>query len=150
MKKILLGIVICIFFLVVGILISIPLVNNYEASLVSKELAKIPLPPETQFVEAVYKAGKLVGNGNGMQYFGAILIKSELPLYEIDEYYLQYRKNDWSYIVEKQSGSEIKEVEHGKLEFNEIHDVNIIDTYYIVYSWGESDFPLADLDIRGH
>ena len=98
----------------------------------------------------VSKAGKLVGSGNGMQYFGAILIKSELPLDELDRYYSQYRQDEWSYIVEPQSESEIKAVEHKTLEFSKLRDVSDFDAYYIVYSWGESDFPLADLDIRGH
>ena len=37
-----------------------------------------------------------------MQYFGAILIKSELSLEELDAYYSDYRRNEWEYLVEIQ------------------------------------------------
>ena len=46
----------------------------------ANELVHFRLPKNTELIESIYKAGKLVGNGNGMQYFGVILIKSELPL----------------------------------------------------------------------
>ena len=60
--------------------ISIPLINNHAAYKVEKALCEIPLPKETELIESLSQAGKLTGNGNGMQYFGAILIKSELSL----------------------------------------------------------------------
>lgn len=37
-------------------------------------------------IESLSQAGKLTGNGNGMQYFGAILIRSELSLEELETY----------------------------------------------------------------
>ena len=46
----------------------------------ANELVHFRLPKNTELIESIYKAGKLVGNGNGMQYFGVILIKSERPL----------------------------------------------------------------------
>ena len=59
-----------------------PIVNDNVAKKTADELVEIPLPNNTAFIESIYKAGKLVGNGNGMQYFGAILIKSELSVEE--------------------------------------------------------------------
>lgn len=146
MKKLLLIAVILI--LVIGI--SVPLINDYTAIPVARELSEMDLPPQTELIESISSAGKLVGSGNGMQYFGAMLIKSELSIEELEDYYSQYRKNQWSYIVEEQNGSEIKIVEHRKLEFKELRDIYDLDKYYIVYSWGESKYALADMDIRGH
>lgn len=146
MKKLLLGTVI----LILGIGISIPLINDYTAVTAARELSEMDLPPQTELIETISSAGKLVGSGNGMQYFGAILIKSELSIEKLEDYYSQYRKNEWSYIVEEQKGSEIKAVEHRNLEFKELRDIDDSDKYYIVYSWGESKFALADMDIRGH
>ncbi|MBQ8824665.1 MAG: hypothetical protein IJZ64_05465, partial [Ruminococcus sp.] len=96
---------ICIIFI-----ISIPIINNYSASKVKKELCNIPLPSNTEIIESISKAGKLVGNGNGMQYFGAILIKSNLSLQELKNYYSQYKKS-----VDIQAEQEINKIEHGVL-----------------------------------
>ena len=70
----------------IGSVISIPLINNHTAYKVEKALCEIPLPEETELIESLSQAGKLTGNGNGMQYFGAILIRSELSLEELETY----------------------------------------------------------------
>lgn len=132
--------------LIVGSL-SIPLINNYTAYKVVKVLCEIPLPEETDLIESLSQAGKLTGNGNGMQYFGAILIKSELSLEELDAYYSDYRSNEWEYLVEAQEGQHIEVIDHETLQFTE----EIKDSgYYIVYSWGSGNSLLEELDIRGH
>lgn len=146
MKKVL-AIVVLIAVIFLSALIYTPVVNDNTAKETANELLDIPLPDHTEFVETVYKAGKLVGNGNGMQYFGAILIKSELPLEELKEYYLSFSENEWECIVEKQTGTDIKVIEHGRLTFKT--DIEG-DNYYIVYSWGENDAVFGEWDIRGH
>ena len=63
--------------------LSIPLVNNGWAAQVKNRLIETPLPENAQCIDSLSCAGKLTGNGNGMQYLGAILIRSELT-YEKD------------------------------------------------------------------
>ena len=93
------------------------------------------------------QAGKLTGNGNGMQYFGAILIRSDLSLEELDAYYSGYRSNEWECLVETQEGQSIEVIDHETLQFSE----EIKDSgYYILYSWGSGNSLLEELDIRGH
>ncbi len=70
-------------FYFLSVLVAAPIVNDNIAKKTANKLADLPLPNNTEFIEMVYIAGKLVGNGNGMQYFGAILIKSELSLEEL-------------------------------------------------------------------
>ena len=82
-----------------------------------------------------------------MQYIGGILIKSELSLQELKSYYSQYAINDWEFIVEKQTDKQISFIEHGTISFNS--DING-DTYYVVYSWGNSNSVFSELDLRGH
>ena len=146
MKKIkLVGILAAV--VLIGSVISIPLINNHTAYKMEKALCEIPLPEETELIESLSQAGKLTGNGNGMQYFGAILIKSELSLEELETYYSDYRSNEWEYFVEIQEGQSIKVIEHKALQFSEeIEDSG----YYIVYSWGSGNSLLKALDIRGH
>lgn len=146
MKKIKLGGILAAVVLI-GSVISIPLINNHTAYKMEKALCEIPLPEETELIESLSQAGKLTGNGNGMQYFGAILIKSELSLEELETYYSDYRSNEWEYFVEIQEGQSIKVIEHKALQFSEeIEDSG----YYIVYSWGSGNSLLKELDIRGH
>ena len=146
MKKIkLVGILAAV--VLIGSVISIPLINNHTAYKVEKALCEILLPEETELIESLSQAGKLTGNGNGMQYFGAILIKSELSLEELETYYSDYRSNEWEYLVEIQKGQSIEVIDHGTLQFTE----EIKDSgYYIVYSWGSGNSLLKELDIRAH
>ena len=131
----------------IGGSLSIPLINNLIAYKVEKALCEIPLPEKTELIESLSQAGKLTGNGNGMQYFGAILIRSELSLEELDAYYSDYRSNEWEYLVETQEGQPIEVIDHRTLQFTE----EIKDSgYYIVYSWGSGNSLLEELDIRGH
>ncbi|WP_209445825.1 hypothetical protein [Paenibacillus etheri] len=87
---------------------------------------------------------------NLMQFFGAISIKSELILEELNNFYSKYRENEWSYIVEKQVSNNITFIEHRDLKFKALKADETLINYYIVYTWGSSDYPLSDLDIRGH
>ena len=131
----------------IGGSLSIPLINNNIAYKVEKALCEIPLPEETELIESLSQAGKLTGNGNGMQYFGAILIRSELSLEELDAYYSDYRSNEWECLVETQERQPIEVIDHGTLQFREeINDAG----YYIVYSWESENSLLKELDIRGH
>ena len=99
MKKLkLVGILVAV--VLIGGVISISFINNNIAYKVEKELCETPLPEKTELIESISRAGKLTGNGNGMQYFGAILIQSELSLKELDDYYSDHRSNEWEYLVE--------------------------------------------------
>ena len=131
----------------IGGVIFISFINNNIAYKVEKELCETPLPEKTELIESISRAGKLTGNGNGMQYFGAILIRSDLSLEELDAYYSGYRSNEWECLVKIQEGQSIEGIDHGTLQFaEEIKDRG----YYIVYSWGSENSLLDELDMRGH
>jgi len=122
------------------------LTNDRSAQAVADGLAALPLPEDTQRLETVSRAGKLAGCGNGMQYFGAILLESPLTLEELDAYYAPYRADEWSCVVERQEGQGIRAVEHGGLSFS----APVGERCYVVYSWGEGVELFALLDPRGH
>ena len=146
MKKLkLVGMLVAV--VLIGGVISISFINNNIAYKVEKELCETPLPEKTELIESISRAGKLTGNGNGMQYFGAILIRSDLSLEELDAYYSGYRSNEWECLVEAQEGQSIEVIDHETLQFSE----EIKDSgYYILYSWGSGNSLLEELDIRGH
>ena len=144
MKKVRISALIAII-LLIGFLASVPVVNNLTAKGVEKELKEIPIPDHTEMVEALSKAGKLVGNGNGMQYFGAILLKSERSLEELSSYYSQQHAD---VVVKEQKTQEIAFLEHSRLSFKT--DIDDSAGYYIVYLFGSGIAPFSQLDIRGH
>ena len=145
MKKTLKFILIAVLLLVIGFFISVPVVNDISAAKTEKQLSQIELPEKTEIVETLSKAGKFTGNGNGMQYFGAILIKSELSLDELDGY---YSDKDRRIVVEEQDSQEIEHIEHGEINFKT--PVSADGNYYIVYLYGDGPELFAELDIRGH
>ena len=136
-----------LFVFILGFMLSIPVVNDSVANKTAKHVEKIELPSNTQYIETFSKAGKLIGNGNGMQYIGGILIKSGLSLQELQSYYSQYATNDWECIVEKQTDKQMAFIDHGTISFNS--DIND-DNYYVVYSLGNANSIFSELDLRGH
>lgn len=143
MKKAIIPILIAVF-LLAGFIISIPFVNDNSARKVENELLAIPLPEGTEAVESLSKAGKLVGNGNGMQYFGAVLLKSTLSLEELSAYY----KDKLSYGGVNEQRTQKIEVVDGTLSFKT--EVKDREGYYIIYRFGEGVSPFSRLDLRGH
>lgn len=142
MKKtaIIIAAVLLLVMIVLSFVISI--VNDNTAAGVERELVSLPLPEKTVFVESLSKAGKLVGNGNGMQYYGAMLITSQMPLETLQNYYKQY--NCDAFI---QKTSDIDNL-YGNVGFK---IDTVPDNAYRVEMWGESpSWFFAEFDIRGH
>lgn len=132
--------VLLLFFAVV-----VPIVNNAIALGVEKDLKKLSLPEKTELVESTSLAGKMIGNGNGMQYLGAILIKSDLSLDALQAYYADYDGT-----VEPQLNADVRVAMNKELSFRHAeYGVG----YYIVYRWGDAPDWIQDwldTDLRGH
>lgn len=148
-NKVVLIIVSAVVLLSIAFCVSIPVVNDLHARKVADELSALPLPENTRIAEKMSIAAKLWGNGNGMQYMGALLIESALSLEELEAFYSESGAK-YCY-VRKQSGKEITVTDHGKYGFKtEISS----DNYYIVYALGKHDNFIiqlySELDLRGH
>ncbi|WP_337461415.1 hypothetical protein [Jutongia sp.] len=128
-------------------LISIPMENDHIAKQTMTELAQVPMPEQTKCIEKVSAAGKLSGNGNGMQYLGALLVKSNLYLKDLKKYYAANTPRKWYCDVERQKGQSLRASEHVDLGFK--HTVKG-KNYYVVYAWGDYDGIYSELDLRGH
>ena len=107
------------------------------------------MPENTELVDSLSLAGKYTGNGNGMQYLGTLLLKSELSREEIEAHY----KERFEYIyVAPQTGSEPEFIRGSGHHFKKFgNDGN----YYCVALWGgyiENDRlrEILDVDLRGH
>lgn len=133
--------------------IGITIGNDCIADKVEKELASYPLPDGTVLVDSLSAAGKLTGNGNGMQYMGAILISGDVSVQDISEHY----GKEFEYIeVQRQTTPAIDSVRSNSCEFQHF-DNDSSDTYYSVICWGSKhDYVneffcgILDFDLRGH
>lgn len=151
-KKVIIGIIssvlafLVVFLVVSGVIITVS--NDNIAADTADYLYSLPRPINTQYIEKVSCAGKLVGNGNGMQYFGAVLIKSDLSLDRLENHYGLLLENGFTVHIEPQSDKKISQSEHIRLEFkSEV----VSKGYYIMYAFGKTDNDLLkELDIRGH
>ena len=144
--KVLLTVVIAVIFLLP---VFILVVNDITAINVKNDLKKLQLPEKSQLIDSKWIAGKIVGNGNGMQYFGAILIRSELTWDELDRYYSQYRNADWQYQVAVQKTKYIDILDKGGYSFK-LPNGESFDNCYIVYNWGDVNNFFSKWDLRGH
>ena len=132
--------VICI----VGVIV--PLHNTYLANQLEVELLEIPLPERTEFVESITATGKLDGNSEEMNFFGGMLIKSELSKTELNSYYSKIRETKNDYLIKEQSSPEITVIKNGEYGFEHLEDVADFENYYLVYSWGRDDSVLQSLN----
>ena len=137
--------------------IAIMLTNDIIANKPEKELLNIPLPEKTQLVESNSVAGKLYGNGNGMQYIGQLLVTTELTEEELRAYYEEYDGINEEIQVKKQDSPVIYEYfpKHEFKKFDSSQNNYMVelvrfnpgtfDTYFENLFW-----KLLDWDIRGH
>lgn len=86
MKKGRIAVIACIL-LVLLVYPMIHFANNHIAKKLENRLLQCPLPPNTQIIESTSVAGKMLGNGNGMQWFGILLVKSNLDEKQLSEWY---------------------------------------------------------------
>ncbi len=154
LKRTLVVLLIIIFALPIISYIGIVITNNTIADKIEKDLVAYELPIDTEFVDSISIAGKLTGNGNGMQYMGVILVNSDLSEEDLKEYY----SSEFEYIeVRKQETAKIDFIHARNYSFNSFSEINK-DSYYSITCWDDDrrekfgDFvsELLDFDIRGH
>lgn len=140
---------------VVALYIGMVITNDVIAANVERELLKMPLPGDTILMDSVSIAGKLVGNGNGMQYMGSILVISHLSEEELYDYYSEA----FDYVeVRKQETQKIDFINSQDYSFELFGDPNHHD-HYSVTCWGSPEdvgiggflaTVLLNFDLRGH
>lgn len=99
MKKALIALLL-IAALYAGIVVS----NNRIAEDLRKQVAGCMLPLGTELVDSAAVAGRLQGNGNGMQYFGVALIHSDLDEGPLRTWYeAQLPKEEYIWLTRRES-----------------------------------------------
>lgn len=130
-----------------------PIINNLLLNNFANNFNECPLPDRTEFIEQESVCGKLSGNGNGMNFFSGIVIKSDLSLEELEEYYMDKKSKSF----DKKNNIEIDVIsakgpdgylEHRDVNFDSLINMNDYTGYYVisVFDGGYS----GGWDIRAH
>ena len=117
------------------------LLNDFTDAISTLSQAKI--------VETKGICGKLYGNGNGMQYFGAVLVKQD----SINDVTALLEQLDQMFEIVAVAAQEDNEIESKCLEHQSLRfDTTVSDgTQYVSVWFFNSSHPDSDLrDIRGH
>ena len=133
--------------LVIGMFVLIPNYNNYVLNKFSSQLFKIELPDNISLIDTYKIRGNLNGNGNTMDFFACILVKTNCSKEELQEF-LENKKFTSDVIKMKNNILDTKYVEHEQIVFESLKNENNLDDYYalIIYDGGYS----SDFDLLGH
>lgn len=140
-----LAIALSVLLALVGTPVTFTVVNDAAARSVESELHALPLPDGTVLIASMSRAGKLSGNGNGMQYLGALLVRSDLSAETLQSFYDEIDTGAVSPQVFTAGGlSEL----HGANGF--LSEPGAPDEF-IVSAWGEGPgWFFESFDLRGH
>lgn len=142
--------------LIIGLFVLMLNYNNFVLTRFSSQLFEMDLPEDIYIMEEHKVRGKLNGNGNGMDFFACILVKTKRLQKELYDYLNNYEfapakdheTVETEVIKLRSNRLETKYVEHEEIVFETIQNEVNFDDYYvlIIYDGGYS----ADFDILGH
>lgn len=128
--------------------------NDRIASGLEQALLEYPLPEKTSLVDSKAIAAKLEGNGNGMQYYAAILVVSDLSEDELQAHYAQACPEAEFIFAKKQESQQIFEYQDYWFDNWEIDrpSYRVEAWKYNAASGSEGSLleGLLNCDIRGH
>ncbi len=141
-------VVLAVVLLVMGL--AVPIANNAIAMGVAREMEALSLPADTSIIETASLAGRFNNPAGSVQYFGALLIKSDESIKELRAHYVGYNEDlRVTYRVEPQRGQEITVLGEANLAFRKTVGE---DGYYILYTIRTGGNALQwwlDMDVRG-
>lgn len=152
MKKIFKYIMVIFLLLIIPVaLLYVPIGNNIILKMQSNELKHFKLNATFKILAADNECGKLVGNGNGMQYFSALLIQSNEDLI--------WESNDWEgvFLIEVNDASFndfINGYDYGDYCMNikkKLKEIGDTKNYYVLYSFKNAPSDsIWNNDLRAH
>lgn len=120
--------------------------NDAAAHDVETALLDAPLPAGAELVDSMSVAGKLSGNGNGMQYLGVLLIRSDQTLDELETFY-GTQSLDNAPSIEVATPESLDGLHNTPGFLGETGEPGT----FIVYAWGnDPGWLFSDFDLRGH
>ena len=141
-------IVLAVVLLTMGL--AVPITNNAIAMGDARALKELSAKEAVDVLETTSRSGRLVNKAGHVQYFAAMLIRSDRSLEDLRTQYAAHDEDSRIvYRVAEQKGQEITVLEGVSLAFRETVGE---DGYYIVYSLrngGNTAQWWLDMDVRG-
>lgn len=140
-------IVVAAVLLLIGV--AVPMINNAIAYGIEKDLRALPLPDGAQLIVSGSAAQRYSDTGNGIEYLGALLLRTDMTREELAAFYAPYVTALETCTVVPADGRQVlgREVFSAKAE-------GAGDGCFVVYTLkSASGLPLRSLletDIRGH
>lgn len=150
--------ILCISIIIVGLIIIVPNYNYFVLKRFSSQLFDAKLPDDISRIDQVDRRGKLNGNGNGMDFFSCILVKTDRSKDELEDFMKEMKVKpakdhksadvDIEVVQMENSQLDTKYVEREQIQFDSIENESSYDDYYalILYDGGYS----AGFDLTGH
>ncbi len=136
-------------------ILAVPVINNCISANYEKRLKNASVPDGTTVIESASLTGKKMGNGNGMQWFGFLLVESDMSREELEKWYsdqVDLRENEDLWVSPQETP---KIIEHSRRNFKKYK--NSENCYQICLfknsvagledSFGEK---ILNFDLRGH
>lgn len=132
---------------VIALPLTITTVNNNAAHDAELRLTALPLPEGAELLDSMSQAGKFFGNGNGMQYLGAILIRSDQTASELQSFYDAQPEAESLWVTVVPSGEFEDDLRRATGFLDEPGEAGT----FIVYGWGDDPGEFFRItDLRGH
>ncbi len=129
--------------------VTIVMMNNHIADGLLQKLKDCPLPPGTEILDSASIAGKELGNGNGMQYYGILLVNSDCDEGALSEWYNDRIPTDgvseWIDVLPQMSSYIFGTT---GMKFRDYSDS--VNCYQIRLMRDDQVDTWLDLDLRGH
>lgn len=128
----------------VGAYVWIHNANNAAAQELEERLEELSLPPESELVDSAWAAERLAGAGNGMQYAGSLLIRSQLDIDELDAFYAG--ASGRQYVI----ATNDEGLGRYSLLFDAENDLEQPDLFMVIASGEPASGSPLRFDLRGH
>ena len=113
------------------------------------------LPPNSVLIDSSSVAGKMEGNGNGMQWFGIVLIKSQMTDDALRDWYKNQLVTGENEVISVLKQETSKVFEHGRWRFKNYSDeencYQVRLARYSIVGFENSIWEsILNTDLRGH
>ena len=134
---------------------TIHVVNNSIAQGLENQLLNCELPPHSELIDSASVAGKMLDNGNGMQWFGFILIRSGMSEDMLLEWYnnhLCVEKNDMIYVIKQETPYIFEDKDYQFKSYTDGNSLYQIQLYRNTPVGTEPSIweSILNFDLRGH
>ena len=150
MKKVI--VIIGVLILLITSVLAFPYVyNNCVLYNIERDLKNADLGSDVVILDSKSVCGKLNGNGNGMNFFAAVLIESDLSVAEVEANLATLKEKYEMVEVAEASSTTIQSVylEHATIVFDQSFFDGNDETLMVVYAY-ESSGGIMIGDIRAH